>query len=662
MKNYPTALLAVLLAIFSAEVGSGLHAQQQNWDATRLFSAEEEVFKLADLDFDRARVFAEQYGSDCPNGQQAYCRILKEILLGLYATFLPRTDQGVKVRAYFAHALRESARAGFGDLHARAAIAQAREFAIIHQLDSSLVLLNDAQEVLSGKNEPLLFAELEKVYGITYALALDKGKAQEHYRSGLDWLDKLPKSKATDRARARLLHNLGFLYHYYREYPLALKHMEEAYTIRRANGFELEIPMLLGQMASALALNGQSNRAEGLFVMAESLSLGPGQYNFRIVILSMYADFIYKRGQFAKALSLAQEIERVARLTRMLNTVELSLRQQSKFCAALGRYKEAYRFQQRASLMNDSLRMAKTALDLSQIEARFREISDARTKDALRHQLSERSFFLRMLTVGAVGTVLLLIALAIFLSARLRSNRLLRRRAQQLELANADKNRLFSMLAHDLRTPLYALYDLLEKKKKVNAYSAVDLEADMQRLQQKVANTRSLLDNFLIWAAMESKGPQHRFEPVELRPLVEEELVTMADEARLLGISLVGSALDHSTALVDAKMIRFVLQSLIANAIQLTLAGGKVEVSLLPCQSQDRVRIGLRISGWDPKRGLTQPYDSGQLNMGSSADSSLLFGLSLAQTFLSYHGAALETHAEPDGALLRWFELPLING
>ncbi len=655
-------MLSALLAVLALGTGSGLCAQQQRWDASRLLSAEEEMFVLADLDFDRAWRFAERYGSDCPQDQQAYCRILRDILLGLHAGFLPRTDQGAKVRAYFASALRESSRAGFADLHARAAMSMAREFAIIHHLDSSLVLLNDAKEILSGRNEPLLLAELEKVYGITYAMAQDKDKAQEHYRSGLDGLDKLPKTIAVQRSRARLLHNLGFLHYHNRDYPRAVQELEAALEIRKEYGFELEKPMSIAQLASALALSGQSDRADNLFVEAERLSRTRGHDNFRLAILGLYVDFIYKTGQVAKALSLAREIERVARQSHLLNMVEMSIRQQARYCASLGRHAEAFRLQRRASLMNDSLHNAKMALDLAKIEARFRELSDARTKDTLRHQLSERGFFLRMLTVGAVGTVLLLIALAVFLSTRLRSNRLLRRRAKQLELANADKNRLFSMLAHDLRAPLYALYDLLEKKKRVDPISSVELEADMWRLQQKVGDTRHLLDSFLLWAAKVSNDSELRAVPTELGGLVEEEIAAMTEEARLQGVLLVRQVGDRPVAAVDPNMIRFILRSLLAHAVRSTPSGGTVEVSLRLDPLTGRARVGVQEPGWDPSDGYLPSNDRARGNEGGSAEPSYPFGLSLAQTFLSYHGATLETRTEPDRTQLRWFELPLFNG
>ena len=214
----------------------------------------------------------------------------------------------------------------------------------------------------------------------------------------------------------------------------------------------------------------------------------------------------------------------------------------------------------------------------------------------------------------------ILLSAAVWTVLRLRERRLL---VKELEM----RNRLFSIISHDLRNPISGnrmlSHQLLER---AGEMSAAQLKEGLERLSRSADSTSSLLENLLLWS-LNQKG---MLEPV----MRDEDLADLAAEA--IGTVQGGEsvALDIPSGLsvrTDRNMLLTILRNLLDNAVKASPEGGKVSL---------KARGG-RITITDEGPGL-QDTDA-QWSHG--------LGLTITRELLDKLGAVMEMHNRPEGGL-----------
>ncbi|MBC8644868.1 hypothetical protein H9W95_14970 [Flavobacterium lindanitolerans] len=102
--------------------------------------------------------------------------------------------------------------------------------------------------------------------------------------------------------------------------------------------------------------------------------------------------------------------------------------------------------------------------------------------------------------------LLLLVGLYSY-SQRIKKNRVIALQNIQLDELNATKDRLFSIIAHDLRTPVYLLKESnLRLKKALIKNELTDLEKQLDLNINMTENIYSMLDNLLYWSLEQKNG------------------------------------------------------------------------------------------------------------------------------------------------------------
>lgn len=214
----------------------------------------------------------------------------------------------------------------------------------------------------------------------------------------------------------------------------------------------------------------------------------------------------------------------------------------------------------------------------------------------------------------------ILLSAAVWTVLRLRERRLL---VKELEM----RNRLFSIISHDLRNPISGnrmlSHQLLER---AGEMSAAQLKEGLERLSRSADSTSSLLENLLLWS-LNQKG---MLEPV----MRDEDLADLAAEATGTVQGGESIALDIPSGLsvrTDRNMLLTILRNLLDNAVKASPEGGKVSL---------KARGG-RITITDQGPGL-QDTDA-QWSHG--------LGLTITRELLDKLGAVMEMHNRPEGGL-----------
>jgi signal transduction histidine kinase len=156
----------------------------------------------------------------------------------------------------------------------------------------------------------------------------------------------------------------------------------------------------------------------------------------------------------------------------------------------------------------------------------------------------------------------------------------LARTKEELERLNDEKNKFFSIIAHDLRGPFNAILGYTE----LLARSADKLTSD--QVKEYVDNAYAagtgvfkLLENLLEWARLQMDRMECAPATAGLGEIVGQTTELLASAAKDKGIKL-ESAVAGETAYIDANMTETVIRNLISNAIKFTHSGGFIEISV----------------------------------------------------------------------------------
>jgi len=176
------------------------------------------------------------------------------------------------------------------------------------------------------------------------------------------------------------------------------------------------------------------------------------------------------------------------------------------------------------------------------------------------------------------------------------------------------KNKVFSVIAHDLRSPvvniLYTLHLLKEEESKDKADAMAN--SCIQYSQILI----SLIENMLVWGR--GQEDMLRFSPSEndLADIVLTNMSILKDNAERKNISLNFTQVGRSVGWVDRDLIDIVVRNLLSNAIKYTNHGGKVAISV---KEQDKSREGVVIKICDNGVGIS-PERQKKLFTGADID------------------------------------------
>lgn len=293
--------------------------------------------------------------------------------------------------------------------------------------------------------------------------------------------------------------------------------------------------------------------------------------------------------------------------------------------------------QQQATLQREKEQQA-SQMEKNTLEARLaKDISDKQ----IAQQLLEIRFNQKLTWFLAIGMgLILLIAVLIFQNQRRtrKLNTIISKQKSELEELGYVKDRIFSVVSHDMRSPvntLISFIDILEDAEipadKLRLYAAT--------LKNQLQHTSVLMENLLNWASSQMKGFTPRIAPVPVKELVNETMAVLqkqADEKNIRINNLAGEALLVSA---DRNMLALVIRNTISNAIKFTPAGGAIEIGAV--QKNGQVSIMIKDNGTgmpvEKVRAFNDPVylQSLDTQRGTGGESGTGLGLLLCKTFVA---------------------------
>ncbi|HEV3324339.1 MAG TPA: HAMP domain-containing sensor histidine kinase [Puia sp.] len=234
---------------------------------------------------------------------------------------------------------------------------------------------------------------------------------------------------------------------------------------------------------------------------------------------------------------------------------------------------------------------------------------------------------------------------------------LLEEQTSQLTELNSLKNKLFSVIAHDLKAPLYALRNLFRN---VQLYDlpGEEIKILVPEVINELNYTTGLMENLLQWAKSQMQAESVRPQLLDVAGIAKEvlQLLRLQAEAKNIYIS---SKIEHPIFVyADKDMINLVLRNLLSNAIKFTPIEGSVYVEARELRSCIEISVqdtGTGISQEGLQRLMDQNYYS---TRGTGGEAGTGLGLMLCKEFLSRNGGCMNIQSEPGKGSIFSFTLP----
>jgi signal transduction histidine kinase len=371
-----------------------------------------------------------------------------------------------------------------------------------------------------------------------------------------------------------------------------------------------------------------------------------------------------------KAQELAYEIHAMEYITE-------GYRVKREIAVNRGDYRSAYQFAMQYEAYTDSLMDEATSKAAMEMEFRTRSKMLQQENENLRIQSNLDQLLVRKRTmvyysILAVATVLLLgLIFVLYFMRRHRNtslkleekNLVITRQNLKLDQLNKTKDRMMSIIAHDLRGTIGNQLTAVEVLNRIEGDTSVEI--DRKRLLGNLKNSASysleLLENLLHWSRLEEGESNYHPEEVKLNTLISNCLSLYSENAKSKDIELITEIKDTYICYADRIMMETIYRNLISNAIKFSNPGGKITIGLSQIDGMTHFRVSDQGVGMTEEEVQKVLLNGGITRRGTANEKGAGMGLTLVQEFTHLHNGTLTITSEPNAGSTFEVIIPCFN-
>ena len=459
------------------------------------------------------------------------------------------------------------------------------------------------------------FDQVRSGFGFYYKLQLYRGEMlleQGNYRKALTYfqsVDTLSESKLKDIRLDAVQHNIGLCYFHMGKYQEA-----EDYLLR------------------AVAKIEQAK-----------------DYHSLIASYMDLANVYYDQYKDEQAIVY---FEKAYRLTKHYGSFEM------KQNAALNmavveenrkNFKEAVQYHKEYVAWRDSLTDQNKIYEVAQLEKRYELDQKQKQVRLLETENRLKQTELNMYLTAAVLLLLILIFGIYFYRQNVKRSRIILRQKQELDILNATKDQLFSIVSHDLRSSVHALRvsnTLLQEKLAAREYER--LEDQLGQNSAIATNTYNMLDNLLHWALLQTQGGYFKQEEHRLSMLVDQVAYNFQGILQQKGITFENKLPKSVKVFVDAESLKIVLRNFMDNSIKFSEENAVIAIRL-DSETDQQVRVVWEDNGKGMSESTRAKLLSDSPHLAKKDHEKVIgsgLGMNLCKSMLAKNGGTLDIWSE----------------
>ena len=231
------------------------------------------------------------------------------------------------------------------------------------------------------------------------------------------------------------------------------------------------------------------------------------------------------------------------------------------------------------------------------------------------------------------------------------ANQALKVSEAELSELNATKDKFFSIIAHDLKSPfnsIVGLSEMLVEQISKKDYNGIEKYAGF--ILNSSQRAMDLLMNLMEWSRSQTGRIEFNPQPFDLSKFINEITPLFDDIAGQKGIVIKKELPAHTPAFADQAMISTVLRNLISNAIKFTKPGG--EIILAVTKEKNKLTVQVKDNGIGiPNDDIDKLFriDENFSTYGTANEAGTGLGLILCKEFIEKHNEEIWVVSDPDG-------------
>ncbi len=230
-------------------------------------------------------------------------------------------------------------------------------------------------------------------------------------------------------------------------------------------------------------------------------------------------------------------------------------------------------------------------------------------------------------------------------------------RNKELEELNGLKDRLFSIIAHEFKSPLNSLKGTLSLIHS-GILSGQEIDRISKELSKKINTTSIFLDNLLSWSKSQMNGITAKPTIIDIQKIVKEDINLLKPIAEGKGIQVKNNISEPLSAYADENMMYLVIRNLISNAIKFSLMKGVIEV--FGEVDGENVLVKVKDSGIGMSRENLSSLFKLQppITPGTANEKGTGLGLYISKSFLESNGGKIWAESKPEKGSTFFFTIP----
>jgi signal transduction histidine kinase len=232
---------------------------------------------------------------------------------------------------------------------------------------------------------------------------------------------------------------------------------------------------------------------------------------------------------------------------------------------------------------------------------------------------------------------------------------------EELHKHIATKDKFFSIIAHDLRSPFNGFLGLTQiMAEELPSLTMAEIQEIAVGLRDSATNLFRLLENLLSWSRMQQGLIPFNPHDVQLLSIVEESSAILNESAKRKNIGLTYDISTDLSIFADSNLLQTVIRNLVSNAIKFTTNGGSVLVSARTVENR-KVEISIKDSGIGISTTMVSDLfrlDSKAGRKGTAGEPSTGLGLMLCKEFVGMHGGTIWVKSEEGKGSVFSFTIP----
>ena len=333
---------------------------------------------------------------------------------------------------------------------------------------------------------------------------------------------------------------------------------------------------------------------------------------------------------------------------QLLSDIHLTL---SEIYKKQGNYKKALREFETYNLYRDSLFTLDKKNDLASLQKDF-ELDKSQLEVKSLQSLNEKQSMIR--NIFALLSVAILSIVLIMVFAIRKTNRL----NSKLKESGLVKDKMFSILAHDLRSPITNVVQMMDSLD-VDDNTIEEWRMLFQELKRHAKVSLETLDNLLQWGAAQLQGIRVRQAQIETQVLIDHNVATLKAQADRKKITVINHCSPVTSIYADPVHFDFVIRNLVSNAIKFTYSQGNIDIRCMVSGDPGMITFSVQdtgqgISAKDLQTLFSQNLES---TKGTENEKGTGIGLMLCKEFVEANGGSIWAESEWGKGSVFYFNL-----